>query len=137
VLRYVAVEDCGRILNPAVVDGQVQGGVAQGIGGGLYEELPYDDAGAPLATTFMDYLLPTACEVPPIEVSHLESLSPVTPGGQKGMGEGGTIGAHAAIANAVADALSPFGARVTELPLTPERVLRLMTGSHGTPGATP
>ena len=121
--RYVVVEDCGTIINPRVVDGQIQGGVAQGIGMALYEHAVYDDAGQLLTGTLMDYLVPTAADVPAVEIGHIESPSPYTPHGIKGMGEGGAIAPPAAIANAVADALSPFDVRVTALPITPERVL--------------
>ena len=108
-LRYVVVEDCGRMVNPLIVDGQVHGGVAQGIGAALLEEIVYDDHGQLLSGTLMDYVVPSACEIPRMEVHHLETPSPVTLGGFRGMGEGGTIGAPAAIANAVADALAPLG----------------------------
>lgn len=120
--RYVVVEDCGRMINPMIVEAQVVGGVAQGIGTALYEHLIYDEDGQLLTTSLMDYLVPSALDVPPCEVGHIETPSPLTVGGVKGMGEGGAIGAPGAIANAVADALAPFGARVTELPLTPERI---------------
>jgi carbon-monoxide dehydrogenase large subunit len=100
--------------------------VAQGIGTALYEEMVYDEYGQPLTTSYMDYLLPTAMEVPPITIGHLETPSPLNPEGIKGLGEGGTMPVPAAIANAVEDALAPFGVRVTELPLTPERVLALL-----------
>lgn len=123
LLRYVVVEDCGTIINPRVVDGQIQGGVAQGIGMALYEHAVYDDSGQLLTGTLMDYLVPTAADVPAVEIGHIESPSPYTPHGIKGMGEGGAIAPPAAIANAVADALAPFDVRVTALPITPERVL--------------
>jgi carbon-monoxide dehydrogenase large subunit len=122
--RYVVVEDCGPVINPAVVDGQVRGGVAQGIGAVLYEHCAYDDAANPQATTYMDYLIPTAMEIPDIEVHHLQTLSP----GEndfRGIGEGGMIGAPAAITNAIEDALAPFGARVTDQYLPPTRILQL------------
>ncbi len=106
LLRYIVSEDCGPMINPDVVEGQIAGGVVQGIGGALYEQLAYDDDGNPLATTFMDYLLPTAAEVPRIEYGHIETPSP-GPGGYKGVGEGGAIGAPPAVVNAVADALAP------------------------------
>lgn len=124
ILRYIVVEDCGTVINPLVVDGQIQGGVAQGIGSALYEQLIYDENGQLLTGTLMDYLAPTATEVPRVEIGHIESPSPYTPKGIKGMGEGGAIAPPAAIANAVADALAPFGVRVNEIPLTPERVLQ-------------
>ena len=123
--RYIVSEDCGPMINPDVVEGQIAGGVVQGIGGVLLEHLAYDDAGNPLATTFLDYLLPSAVEVPPIEFGHVETPGP-GPGGFKGVGEGGAIGAPPAVVNAVADALSPFGVTVTRLPLTPERIVTLL-----------
>lgn len=132
ILRYIVVEDCGTMINPLVVDGQIQGGVAQGIGSALYEQVVYDENGQLLTGTLMDYLVPTAVDVPRVEIAHFESPSPHTPGGIKGMGEGGAIAPPAAIANAVADALAPFGVRVNEIPLTPERVLRLVEqGKNG------
>jgi carbon-monoxide dehydrogenase large subunit len=129
LLRYIVSEDCGPMINPNVVEGQVAGGVVQGLGGVLYEHLAYDDDGNPLATTFMDYLLPTAAEVPVIEHGHVETPSP-GPGGYKGVGEGGAIGAPPAVVNAVADALSPFGVKVTRLPLGPSQVLALLNGRN-------
>jgi carbon-monoxide dehydrogenase large subunit len=122
VLRYVVSEDCGVMINPMIVEGQIAGGVVQGIGGVLYEHLVYDEQGNPLTTTFLDYLLPTACEVPVIEYGHVETRSP-TPGGHKGMGEGGAIGSPPAVFNAVADALALRGVKVTEQPLTPARIV--------------
>ncbi len=126
ILRYVVAEDCGRIINPLIVDGQVRGGVAQGVGAALLEEIVYDEAGQLLTGTLMDYLVPTASEVPAMEVRHRETPSPTTLGGFRGMGEGGTIGAPAAIANAVTDALAPLGIEVNELPVTPERLFRML-----------
>ena len=123
ILRYIVVEDCGTIINPTVVDGQIQGGVAQGIGTALYEHAIYDENGQFLTGTLMDYIIPTAVDVPQVEIGHIESPSPYTPHGIKGMGEGGAIAPPAAIANAVADALAPFDVRVNAIPLTPERVL--------------
>src|SRR3970282_2182285 len=125
ILRYLVAEDCGRIINPLVVDGQVHGGVAQGVGAALLEEIVYDGEGQLLTGTLMDYLVPTASEVPAMEVHHVETPSPTTLGGFRGMGEGGTIGAPAALANAVADALSDLGIEINELPITPERLFRL------------
>jgi carbon-monoxide dehydrogenase large subunit len=122
VLRYVVVEDCGRVVNPMIVDGQVQGGVAQGIGGALFEQLRYDEGGTLVTTSLMDYLLPTAAEVPPIDVLHVESPSPQVPGGFKGMGEGGAVNAPAAVVAAVNDALRPFGIVANHTPITPEWV---------------
>jgi carbon-monoxide dehydrogenase large subunit len=122
VLRYLVVEDCGRIINPLIVEGQAIGGVAQGIGAALLEELVYGDDGQLLTASLMDYLVPTATEIPPVQVLHVERPSPTTLGGFKGVGEGGTIGAPAAIANAIADALTPLGVEVRELPVTPGRL---------------
>jgi carbon-monoxide dehydrogenase large subunit len=122
MLRYVVSEDCGVMINPMIVEGQIAGGVVQGIGGVLYEHFVYDEYGTPLTTTFLDYLVPTATEVPVIEYGHVETRSP-TPGGHKGMGEGGAIGSPPAVFNAVADALALRGAKVTAQPLTPTRVL--------------
>ncbi len=118
ILRYLVSEDCGTMINPKVVEGQICGGVVQGIGGVLLEQFIYDDDGNPMTTTFMDYLLPTAQEVPALEYGHIETPSQHE-GGWKGMGEGGAIGAPAAVINAVNDALSPFGVEMTAQPLTP------------------
>jgi carbon-monoxide dehydrogenase large subunit len=126
VKRYVVSEDCGRMINPMVVEGQIFGGVVQGMGGVLLEDFVYDDEGTPLTTTFMDYLPPTTSEVPEIEVGHIETESTTNPGGYKGMGEGGAIGAHAAVANAVADALRPLGVNATATPLGPEQIFELV-----------
>jgi carbon-monoxide dehydrogenase large subunit len=120
VLRYVVAEDCGPQINPMLVEGQTHGGLAQGVGEALLEEVAYDGTGQPLAATFMDYLLPTVHEVPAAEIVHLETPSPNTARGVKGMGESATIGAPACLANAVADAL---GRAVDELPVTPARAL--------------
>ena len=128
VLRYVVAEDCGQMINPRIVEGQNHGGVAQGIGAALLEEVVFDDQGQNLTASFMDYVLPSAVEMPRMEQVHLDLEKPDTLGGVRGMGEGGTIGAPAAIANAVADALAPFDCEVTELPITPERIFRLMQG---------
>ena len=123
ILRYAIVEDCGPMINPLVVEGQIFGGIAQGIGSAIYEEFVYDEEGHLLTTTFMDYMLPGTTEVPPMEVFHLETPSPFTVGGIKGMGEGGAIAPGAVIAGAVEDALSPLGpVLVNEIPLTPQRV---------------
>lgn len=126
ILRYVVAEDCGTMINPMVVDGQVHGGVAQGIGSALLEEVVYSSDGQPLTSTFMDYLMPTATDVPAIEVTHLSTPSPWTEHGMKGMGEAGAIGPMAAIANAVADALK---LPVWQTPLRMERVAELLDGA--------
>jgi carbon-monoxide dehydrogenase large subunit len=123
VLRYVVAEDCGTMVNPMIVDGQIHGGVAQGIGGALLEHLAYDEQGTLVTTSLMDYLLPTAVEVPAIEVSHQQTPSPFVPGGFKGMGEGGAINAPVAIVAAVNDALAPLGIVANHTPLTPEWIV--------------
>jgi len=128
--RFAVAEDCGRLVNPLIVDGQVHGGVAQGIGAALYEEVVYDDQGQINTGSLVDYLVPTACEIPPMQIVHLESESPTTLGGFRGMGEGGTIGSPAAIANAVSDALSPLAIEINELPVTPERLFRLIEAAR-------
>src|SRR5262249_56699172 len=110
--RFAVAADCGRLVNPLIVDGQAHGAVAQGIGAALYEEDIYDDQGQINTASLVDYLVPTACETPPTEVAHLETQSPTTLGGFRGMGEGGTIGSPAAIANAVSDALSLLGIEI-------------------------
>jgi len=124
VLRYVAVDDCGTMINPMVVDGQIHGGVAHGIGNAFLEEIVYDDAGQLVTGTLMEYALPRAADVPSLEVGHVVTPSPLNPLGVKGAGEGGTLPAPAAIANAVADALRPLGVELTEMPLTRERLWR-------------
>ena len=126
ILRYVVSEDCGVMINPTVVEGQKAGGVVQGIGGVFYEQMPYDHDGNPLATTFVDYLLPTAAEVPLIEYGHIETPSPASPGGHKGMGEGGAIASPPAVFNAVADALAPLGVAVRHQPLNPSTIVSLI-----------
>ena len=123
VRRYALVEDCGRVINPVIVEGQIHGAVAQGIGEALLESVLYDDDGQLLTATLMDYALPRADDLPLFEIGHLETPSPLTPGGVKGMGEGGTIGAPATIANAVADAVRHLGVQITRLPIRPESLL--------------
>jgi len=120
--RFLAVEDAGRIINPLIADGQVHGGIAQGIGNALYEEIVYDALGNVLTATLADYLPPTVREVPPIELQHLETPAASSLTGAKGLGEGGAIGAPAAILNAVNDALSPFTVSIDEVPATPQRI---------------
>jgi carbon-monoxide dehydrogenase large subunit len=130
LLQYVVVHDCGRVVNPVLVDGQIHGGVAQGIGNALMEELVYDEGGQLLSGSLADYLVPTACDVPPMPLGHQESLSPRNPLGLQGLGEGGAISPPAAIGNAVADALRPLGVQVTATPLSPERVLALVDAAR-------
>jgi carbon-monoxide dehydrogenase large subunit len=121
-IRHVAVDDCGRILNPMLVDGQVHGGLAQGIAQAMYEEVRYDELGNPMTSTFATYLLPSATELPPFETFHTETPTPLNPLGAKGIGESATIGSTPAVQNAVVDALSHLGLRHLDLPLSPERV---------------
>jgi carbon-monoxide dehydrogenase large subunit len=125
IIRYVVVEDCGTMINPAIVEGQIRGGVAQGIGAVLYERSAYAADGQFVASTLMDYLIPGVAEVPEIEIHHLES-PPTHEVNFRGVGEGGAIGAPAALTNAIADAIAPTGAVVTESHLPPFRVLELM-----------
>jgi carbon-monoxide dehydrogenase large subunit len=122
LVDYAVVEDCGTVINPLIVDGQIIGGVAQGIGTALYEEIPYSPEGQPLATTLADYLLPSASEIPAIKIAHMCTPTPHTEFGMKGMGEGGAIAPPAAIANAIRDALRAIDAEVNETPMTPQRV---------------
>jgi carbon-monoxide dehydrogenase large subunit len=130
ILRYIVVHDCGKMINPMIVEGQIRGGTAQGIGNALYEDLVYNEDGQLLTGSLMDYTIPTVMETPTIEIAHLETPSPHTLGGVKGMGEGGAIAPPGAIANAVADALSPFGVKIVELPITPERLWRQIQQAH-------
>jgi carbon-monoxide dehydrogenase large subunit len=126
--RYVAVDDCGRILNPLIVDGQVQGGVAQGLGQALWEQAVYDENGQLVTGELMDYAVPRAHMMPWIESSHTVTPSPVNPLGVKGVGEAGTIGASPAVVNSVVDALAPLGVKHIDMPLTPEKIWKLVTG---------
>jgi carbon-monoxide dehydrogenase large subunit len=126
--RYIAVDDCGRILNPLIVDGQVQGGVAQGLGQALWERAVYDDNGQLVTGELMDYAVPRAHMMPWIESSHTVTPSPVNPLGVKGVGEAGTIGCSPAVVNSVVDALAPLGVRHIDMPLTPEKIWRLVSG---------
>jgi aerobic carbon-monoxide dehydrogenase large subunit len=123
LLDYAVAEDCGTMVNPMLVEGQIRGGVVQGIGSALCEELPYDSQGQPLAATFLDYHIPGAHELPSIRIGHLHTPATATEYGMKGMGEGGAVAPGAAIANAVRDALAPLGVEISETPLTPGRVL--------------
>jgi aerobic carbon-monoxide dehydrogenase large subunit len=123
ILDYVVVEDAGVLVNPVIVDGQIIGGTAQGIGSALFEEMPFDTRGQPLASSLADYLLPSCPEVPNVRILHMQTPSPYTEFGQKGVGEGGAIGPAAAIANAVNDALHRYGVELCEIPITPPRIL--------------
>jgi aerobic carbon-monoxide dehydrogenase large subunit len=128
VQRLVGVDDAGRVVNPLLAEGQVMGSAAQGVGQALFEEAVYDDAGQLLTGNLAVYGLPSAVEVPPVEGELLETLSPFTPLGVKGLGESGAIAVPAAIANAVADALAPLGVRHLDPPYTPERLWRVLRG---------
>jgi carbon-monoxide dehydrogenase large subunit len=131
--KFVAAEDAGRIINPMIVDGQIHGGIAQGIGNALLEEIVYDATGNVLTTTLADYLPPTVREIPPIELHHLETMSEATVTRAKGVGEGGTIGAPAAVLNAVNDALAPFGVEINEMPATPQRIRAVLRAAEKRP----
>jgi carbon-monoxide dehydrogenase large subunit len=122
--RYAVVEDCGEIINPAIVDGQVRGGVAQGVGAVLYEKSSYDESGQMTSGTFMDYLIPTVSEIPEIEIHHVETPSDIQ-FNYRGVGEGGMIGSPAAITNAIEDALGHLGTQIREQHLPPSRILEL------------
>ena len=127
--RYIIAEDCGRVINPMIVAGQTRGALAQGVGAALFEEVVYDQEGQLQTASLVDYLVPSAPEVPEVELIHLDAIAPHTLGGFRGMGEGGTIGAPAAIANAVADAVAHLGIEINELPITPDRLFRLVQAS--------
>jgi len=129
IRRYTVAHDCGRVINPMVVDGQVVGGVAHGVGNALYEQLMFDDNAQPLTTNFGEYLLPMAADVPHVDLVHLETPSPLNPLGVKGAGEGGTISAIGAILGAVEHALSPFDVHIAEAPISPQRIVELL-GTH-------
>src|SRR5437762_3549344 len=135
LVRYVVAHDCGKVINPIIVDGQVHGGVAQGVGGALFEDMAYDAEGQLLAGSLMDYAVPAAGDLPPIETIHLEFPSPRNPLGMKGLGEGGAISPPAAIANAIDDALAPLGVRVTQTPALPWRVRALIAAASASPPA--
>jgi len=128
IKRYVVVHDCGRVINPMIVEGQIQGGVAHGIGNSFYEQLVYDEEGQLLNASFMDYLLPTATDVPNVETTHRETRSPLNPVGAKGVGEAGAIPTGALFAQAVEDALAGSGLEICEMPLSPNRLFELMRG---------
>lgn len=134
ILDYVIVEDGGKLVNPMVVDGQIYGGVAQGVGTALYEEMVFDQQGQPLASTLSDYMIPGPTEVPSVRILHMETPSPLTTFGVKGIGEGGAIAPPAAIANAINDALAPLGVEITESPISPRRLLTAIAAArHGAP----
>jgi carbon-monoxide dehydrogenase large subunit len=122
VLKYYSVHDCGTVLNPQIVNGQVEGAVAHGVGAALLEEFGYDEDGQPLAVTMFDYLLPSIKDVPRMELEHRETPSPFTTTGAKGAGEGGTIAASAMIPAAINDALEPLGVTIDSVPVTPEHI---------------
>src|ERR1700751_1786065 len=124
--RFVVVEDAGRLINPMIVEGQIHGGVAQGIANALYEKVVYDESGNILTGSLADYLVPTMAEIPGLEIHHLETLTEASITGVKGVGEGGAIGAPGAVLNAIVDALSPFGVELFEMPVTPQRILELL-----------
>jgi carbon-monoxide dehydrogenase large subunit len=130
ILDYAVCHDCGTMVNPMIVEAQVVGGVAQGLGTALYEEIPYDENGQPLASTFLDYMIPGATEVPDVRVLHMETPSPHTRFGIKGMGEGGAIAPPAAIINAINDALKPLGVELGETPATPDRILQAIVATQ-------
>jgi carbon-monoxide dehydrogenase large subunit len=126
VVRYVVVNDSGVLINPMIAEGQIVGGVAQGLGGALLEWLAYDDRGQLVTSSLLDYALPRAADIPTIEMEHLQIPTPLNPLGVKGLGEGGAVGAHAAIANAVADALQTLGISVLQTPLTANAIAKLI-----------
>ncbi len=131
IVRYVVVNDSGRLINPMIVEGQLVGGTVHAIGNTLFEWMRYDDSAQPLTTTFADYLLPTATEVPKIELHFLESPSPLNPLGVKGVGESGCVPAAGAIVAAIEDALSPFGVTIGEYPVTPPKLVALIAAARG------
>jgi len=128
IKKYIAVDDCGRVINPLLVDGQIQGGIAQGLGQALFEEVVYDDNGQLLTGSLMDYALPRAGDLPHLDLARTETPTPVNPLGVKGVGEAGTIGSTPAVVNAVIDALSPFGVTHIDMPLKAEKIWRLCRG---------
>jgi aerobic carbon-monoxide dehydrogenase large subunit len=129
--RYIVVHDCGKLINPVIVAGQVQGGVAQGIGNAFYEQLHYDEGGQLQNASFMDYLIPTALDVPRVEMAHRETEAPLNPLGIKGVGEAGCIPTGAAFAQALEDALPHLGLEIREIPLSPNRLFELMREAEG------
>jgi carbon-monoxide dehydrogenase large subunit len=131
LLRYVAIQDSGRRVNPLIVEGQVHGGIAHGVGNSLFEWMGYDADGQPVTTNFADYLLPTATELPRFETLYKETPSPHNPLGVKGVGEIGVIPAPAAVISAVEDALSPFGVQIAQMPITPHKLLEMIAQAKG------
>jgi carbon-monoxide dehydrogenase large subunit len=129
IKKYIAVDDCGKVINPLLVDGQVQGGIAQGLGQALYEEIVYDENGQLITGSLMDYALPRAADLPRLKLARTETPTPVNPLGIKGIGEAGTIGSTPAMVSAVVDALAPFGVTHIDMPLTPQKVWRLCRGA--------
>jgi aerobic carbon-monoxide dehydrogenase large subunit len=125
IKKYVAVDDCGKVINPLLVDGQVQGGIVQGLGQALFEEVVYDEHGQLLTGSLMDYAVPRAADLPRLNLARTETPTPVNPLGVKGIGEAGTIGSTPAIVNAVVDALAPFGVTHIDMPLTPQKIWSL------------
>ena len=126
VLRYLVMHDCGTVINPMVVEGQIVGGVIHGVGNAFFERMLYSEDAQPVSTNFGEYLLPLATNSPNVEVLHMETPSPLNPLGLKGAGEGGTIAAIAALVSAVENALEPFGVRIAEAPITPARIVELL-----------
>jgi carbon-monoxide dehydrogenase large subunit len=129
--RYAVAHDCGVVINPMLVEGQIIGGTVQGVGGGMFERIVYDSDGQLLTGSLMDYLAPTASDVPDIALVHLHSPSPLNPLGVKGLGEGGAIAPPVAIANAVCDALTPFGAEFNSTPILPEQIVAIAQRAAG------
>ncbi|MGH9003043.1 MAG: xanthine dehydrogenase family protein molybdopterin-binding subunit, partial [Acidimicrobiia bacterium] len=136
-LRHVAVDDCGRVLNPLIVAGQQHGGIAQGLAQALWEQVVYDAGGTPLTTTLLDYAMPGAAELPSFEVASTETPTPLNPLGAKGIGEAGSVGSTPAVQNAVVDALAPLGVRHLDMPCTPERIWRAIRAAAGGAGPSP
>ncbi len=126
IRKYAVIHDCGKLVNPLIVEGQIYGGVAQGVGGSFYEHMDYDENGQLLDASFMDFLMPYATEVPHMEVDHIETPSTINPLGVKGAGEAGCIPVPAVMAAAVEDALSPFNASIDHMPLLPDEIRTLV-----------
>ncbi len=129
IVRYAAIQDSGRRVNPVIVEGQVHGGIAHGIGNAMYEWMGYDKTGQPITTTFADYLLTTATEIPRLETLYKETPSPHNPLGVKGVGELGVIPAGAALVSAIEDALSPFNVHIAQMPIMPHEIVALLAGN--------